>query len=220
MIGVMTCSVAAFAQKESNDNTKYPYADKSSSPKALFLETSPLRYPDVLYPFNALPGSKTLLPYRNIPIHYELRDSIKLNPFYLSPYSIRTIKGGMMDINNIGTTLLWKSSSKTSMEGSAFILQQYGYMLNSKYRAAGLKMKFNYYFNSKYNLSLWGQYLLNRNNDPFIRAIDNQSQNGIGLTLEYNPNANIKLSIDVSTQNFYSPKKISLQVEGKASFKF
>lgn len=186
---MLVCTIAAFSQSEGEGKAKHPDEDKSLLQKPLFIEPSPLRYPEIQYPFNALSGNST-------------------------------IKGGLMDMNNIGATLLWKRSSKTSLEGGAFILQQYGYTLNSKYTGVGLKMKFNYHFNSKYNLSLWGQYLLNRNNDPFIRIIDNQSKDGIGLSLEYNPNANVKLSIDVSTYDFYSPKKISFQVEGKASFKF
>lgn len=186
---MLVCTIAAFSQSEGEGKAKHPDEDKSLLQKPLFIEPSPLRYPEIQYPFNTLSGNST-------------------------------IKGGLMDMNNIGATLLWNRSSKTSLEGGAFILQQYGYTLNSKYTGVGLKMKFNYHFNSKYNLSLWGQYLLNRNNDPFIRIIDNQSKDGIGLSLEYNPNANVKLSIDVSTYDFYSPKKISFQVEGKASFKF
>lgn len=76
-------------------------------------------------------------------------------------------------------------------------------------------------FNSKLQLSVWGQYLLNYNNDPFVRASNSQPKNGIGIRLEYNPNMNTKISLDISKQeDFINSKKSAIQLEGKARIKF
>lgn len=82
-------------------------------------------------------------------------------------------------------------------------------------------MNFNYQLSNKLKLSLWGQYLINQNTDPFMRLDNNQPRNGIGLKLEYNPNINTKYSIDISKQkDFINSQKSLIQIEGKAGFKF
>lgn len=85
----------------------------------------------------------------------------------------------------------------------------------------GARMNLNYHFNSNLKMSLWSQYLFNQNNDPFVRAINDQPKNGVGLRLEFNPNINTKFSIDISNQEYFiNSNKSAIQLEGKAGFKF
>ena len=69
--------------------------------------------------------------------------------------------------------------------------------------------------------TLWGQYLLNRNKDPFIKSLDTQPKTGVGIRLEYNPNHNTKFSIDAGfRENSFDSSKLNYSVEGKAAIKF
>lgn len=181
----------------------------------------PVLEPNSLYSINLLPTSVLLSYQNNTYIDFRLRGSSLLKCFYLSIFDTRSISWGIADINNIGVGLLWQSSAKASIEGSSFISKQYGYNLNSMHLSLGLKLNFNYLLSNKLKLSLWGQYLINQNTDPFIRLDHIQPKSGVGLKLEYNPNINTKYSIDISKQmDFINSQKSSIQIEGKAGFKF
>ena len=219
-IGALLYSIVSYPQN--NDNvTNYFYENKNQLQVHKFIPVSELNQLGKLGPNSVLPTVISPFSYENTHFYWIPEEMFRLKHFYLSTFNARIINWGIADINNVGMWGLWQSSSKVSVEWSAFISKQYNYTLNSVHLSPGLKMNLNYSFNNKLKLSLWGQYLLNRSTDPFTRADNNQSQNGVGLRLEYNPNVNTTYSIDISKQeNFISPQNSFIQVEGKAGFKF
>lgn len=221
VLGILLCFTQSLAQREGLLTPSYSDETSRSLAKPSFSEVSLLDQWNAL-PIHLLPGCIPFFSYRSTSlINYEMSDSFQWKRLYLKPYSMRMINRGVVDINNMGMSLLWKNSPNTSLEWNTFLSQQYGYTLNSVHTGLGMKLNLNYHFNTQLNLSIWGQYLLNRNNDPFVRAIDVEPKNGIGLRLEYTPNANTKYSIDISQQeDFTHSKKTAVQVEGKAGFKF
>lgn len=219
-ICALLCSIVSYSQNSDNV-TNYSYENKDQLQVHKIIPISELSQLERLDPNCFLPT--VILPFSNENTHFYWipKEKFRLKHFYLSTFNARMINWGITDINNVGMGGLWQSSSKVSVEWSAFISKQYGYTLNSVHLSPGLKMNFNYRFNNKLKLSLWGQYLLNRSTDPFTRADNNQSQNGVGLRLEYNPNLNTTYSIDISKQKKnISPQNSFIQVEGKAGFKF
>lgn len=218
-------SVTAFAQSES-----FPIVD-ISSPKQV-LELVP-----VSKTMSASNSFSTIYDYPNrfdnnmLFISHFIKDAAILNHnlsisyhfkhFTLTPYNQRFLQLGIADINKLGGTLIWKTNKRLSFGGSVFFSKQYGYMFSSKHTSLGLRMGINYQLNSQLVLSLWGQYLLNRNNDPFIRSLDTHPKTGAGFRIEYNPNKNTTLGIDAGVQEgAFENNKLNYSVEGKARIKF
>lgn len=216
IIGVLSCCITLYAQN--SDDVTGNYSDISKRQ----LQVSPVMSVSELNPLDLLP--RTVLPFsyeHNAHAYFKLRKPLRLKHFHLSTFNSRLINWGVTDINNVGIGILWQGTSKISMEWSNFISRQYGYNLNSTCLSFGTKMNLNYHFNNKLRLSLWGQYLINQNTDPFIKLDNSQPKNGIGLILEYSPNINTKYSIGVSEQDiFINSRNSFIQVEGKAGFKF
>ena len=219
---IIWCHTALLAQNSDNVTTNNSHTNKSSLPEQPFIDITTSMHQELLYPTIAFPGDILPISNRNNTIiEFDFNNSFRFRRFSLSPYNMRMINHRITDINNVGATLLWKSTSKISIDWSVFVSQQYGYTLNSVYTGLGSKMNLNYHFNSKLQLSVWGQYLLNYNNDPFVRASNSQPKNGIGIRLEYNPNMNTKISLDISKQeDLINSKKSAIQLEGKARIKF
>ena len=218
IIGGLSCYITLFGQNVDNITGNYSHDHKS---QLQMLQIMPIAELNCAYPTIILPTT-ILSTYENIPyVNWELKDEFRFKKIYLSIFSTRMINRGVADINNVGMGLFWQSTSKISIGWSAFISKQYGYNLNSIDLSLGLKMNINYHFNNKLNLSLWGQYLINQNADPFIRLDNNQPKNEIGLRLEYSPNINTRYSIGVSQKkSLIDSQKSLIQVEGKAGFKF
>lgn len=92
---------------------------------------------------------------------------------------------------------------------------------SSSHTSLGLGMMMKYQLNSQFALDLWGQYLFNPNNDPFIKILDTHPKTGIGLKIEYNPNKNTTLGVGAGFQeSAFDNNKLNYSVEGKASVKF
>lgn len=218
IIGALLCSITLFSQNSDNAIGNNSYEKKKQLQVPQFM---PVLEPNQLYPISLLATSILLSYQNNAYIDFKLKNSSQLKHLYLSLFNTRSISWGIADINNVGVGLLWQSSSKASIEGGTFISKQYGYNLNSRHLSLGLKLNFNYQLSNKLKLSLWGQYLIKQNTDPFMKLENNQPRNGVGLRLEYNPNINTKYSIDISKQkDFINSQKSLIQIEGKAGFKF
>lgn len=218
IIGALLCSITLFSQNSDNTIGNNSCEHKDQLQVSQFM---PVLEPNSPYSINLLPMSVLPSYQNNAYIDFRLRNSSQLKRFYLSIFDTRSISWGIADINNVGVGLLWQSSTKASIEGSSFISKQYGYNLNSMHLSLVLKLDFSYQLSNKLKLSLWGQFLINQNTDPFIRLDHIQPRNGVGLKLEYNPNINTKYSIDISKQkDFINSQKSSIQIEGKAGFKF
>ncbi|EKU92324.1 MULTISPECIES: hypothetical protein [Bacteroides] len=154
-------------------------------------------------------------------LNHDLSQSYNFRHFTVMPFNQRMFQLGLGDIHNLGGTLIWKTNRRISFAGSVFLSKQYGYTFSSKHTSLGLGMAMNYQLNSQLALTLWGQYLLNRNKDPFIKSLDTQPKTGVGIRLEYNPNHNTKFSIDAGfRENSFDSSKLNYSVEGKAAIKF
>lgn len=202
-------------QNADNVTSNYSFESKSLllSPQLIPVSEFNRLSPDAMLPTIVLPAYEN-----NLIAGFQLKNQFRR--FSLSTFTARTINWGIADIHNAGVGLRWQSTPKTSIEWNSFVSKQYSYNLNSVYVSLGTSINLNYYFSDKLQLSAWGQYLINRNRDPFIGLDYNQPKNGVGLRLEYNPNINTKYSIGISAQeDFYSPEPF-IQVEGKAGFKF
>jgi hypothetical protein len=152
----------------------------------------------------------------NEPIYY-----FSLNEFKLSPYEQRVINWGLGDINNTGVALHWSPFSKLSIEAKGFLSLQYGYMLFSKSTTYGVNLKLNYELNNKLNFYAWGQYMFNRNDDPFMKYMYTQPKTGLGLGIEYKPTQNMNIGISVGKQeDIIDKRKYNITIEGKAGLKF
>lgn len=152
----------------------------------------------------------------NEPIYY-----FTLNKLKLSPYEQRVINWGLGDIYNTGLALHWSPFNKLSVEARGFLSMQYGYVLFSKATTYGASLKLNYELNNKLNFYIWGQYMFNRNNDPFMKYMYTQPKTGFGLGLEYKPAQNMNIGISVSKQeDIIDKRKYNIMIEGKAGLKF
>lgn len=175
------------------------------------------------YP-NVLEDNMSLTPHfinDAVMLNYNLSIPYNFKHFTLIPYNQRFFQLGIGDINNLGGTLIWRTNKRFSFAGSLFLSKQYGYMFSSKHTSLGVKMVIRYQLNSQLVLDLWGQYLLNPNNDPFIKNLDTHPKTGIGLKIEYNPNKNTTLGIGAGFQeSAFDNNKLNYSVEGKASVKF
>ncbi|MDR1882103.1 MAG: hypothetical protein LBR26_04895 [Prevotella sp.] len=152
----------------------------------------------------------------NEPIYY-----FTLNKLKLSPYEQRVINWGLGDINNTGVALHWSPFNKLSVEARGFLSMQYGYILFSKSATYGASLKLNYELNNKLNFYVWGQYMFNRNNDPFLKYMYTQPKTGLGLGIEYKPTQNMNIGISAGKQEDIIDKgKYNITIEGKAGLKF
>lgn len=153
----------------------------------------------------------------NEPIYY----FTLMNKLKLSPYEERVINWGLGDINNTGVALHWSPFNKLSIEASGFLSMQYGYTLFSKSATYGASLKLNYELNNKLIFYVWGQYMFNRNNDPFLKYMYTQPKTGLGLGIEYKPTQNMNIGISVGKQeDIINKRKYKIMIEGKAGLKF
>lgn len=222
VISILAC-VTAFAQSESRPTVDIPPAkqvlDFVPISEKMFVNDSLTITHDSSNRFD----NNVLFTPRFINgatfLNYDFSKSYNYKRFTLMPYNQRMFHLGLGDINNLGGALIWKTNKRVSFAGSIFLSKQYGYMLSSKHISLGLGMEMNYQLNNQFALTFWGQYLLNRNNDFFIRSP--QPKTGIGIRLEYNPTYNTKFSIDAGFQeSAFDNSKLNYSVEGKASIKF
>lgn len=221
----MYSCVSAFAQSESRPIVDIPPTTRMldfvpTSPK-LSANDSLLVIQKYLDSFN---DNALFTPHfiNNTTLHnHDLSQSYSFKHFIVMPYNQRVFQFGFSDINNIGGTLIWKTNKRVSFAASIFLSKQYGYTFSSKHTSVGMKAAMNYQLNKQLSLTLWGQYILNRNKDPFIRSLDTQHKTGAGIRLEYDYNSNTKFSIDAGFQeNAFENSKLNYSVEGKASIKF
>lgn len=154
--------------------------------------------------------------WNNEPMYYFTLDRLKL-----ASYEQKMINWGLGDINNTGVALHWSPFNKFSVDARGFLSMQYGYMLFSKSATYGASLKLNYELNNKLNFYIWGQYMFNRNNDPFMKYMYTQPKTGFGLGIEYKPSQNMNIGISVGKQeDMIDKKKYNITIEGKAGLKF
>lgn len=179
----------------------------------IIFNTNCLYRQSVINPF--LKYNNTTL-WNNEPMYY-----LTLNRLKLSPYEQKVISWGLGDINNTGIALHWFPSNKFSIEARGFLSMQYGYMLFSNSATYGASLKLNYELNNKLNFHIWGQYMFNRNNDPFMKYMYTQPKTGFGLGIEYKPSQNMNIGISVGKQeDIIDKRRYNITIEGKAGVKF
>ena len=217
--------ITAFAQEEGQSETDFSSSRKilNSMPINSKIETK-----ESLFFDNKLPpalDSKALFtsPLLGNPtfLNSDLSNVYKFKYINLQPYNQRVLQLGLGEINNMGATVIWQGSDKISLEGSAFISQQYGYIHASKQTLFGVRMNVNYQFNNQFKMGVWGQYLFNQNNDQFLKSMNAQPKTGVGIRLEYAPTINTKYSIGTGyEESIFNTKRFNSMIEFKVKIYF
>jgi len=153
--------------------------------------------------------------------NHNLSDTTKLSPrFSVTPINNQTTYIGLGSYNNIGTSFMWKPTDELSLEGSAFISRQLGYVLYSRQVVYGANVMLNYNLTDKCQLNLRGQYVAPGTNDPFLNKSDLFPQTNIGAELQFTPQKNLKFVTGVEYRHNQMEQKWETRSGGKVTFGF
>ncbi len=129
-----------------------------------------------------------------------LNDTTSQPRFLFTPFNQEVRYFGLGSYNNIGASFLWMLTGRLSLDGSAFISKQYGFVLASNQGAYGASLGLNYKLTNILQLRLYGQYVTPANEDPFINASDLFSKTKAGAELIVEPKDNLKFGGGVEYQ--------------------
>jgi len=142
--------------------------------------------------------------YQNNPLmwNHNISDTTKLSPhFSVIPMNNKTTHVGLGSYNNVGSSLKWEPTKEMSLEGSAFISRQLGYMTFSRQVVYGASLGVNYNLSDKCQLNLQGQYVAPGVNDPFLNKSNMFPKTNIGAELQFTPQKNLKIVTGVVYQH-------------------
>lgn len=161
--------------------------------------------------------------YQNNPLmwNHDISDTTKLSSrFSVTPMNNQTTHIGLGSYNNIGASLNWKSTDELSLEGSAFISRQLGYMSFSQKVVYGASLGVNYNLTDKCQLNLRGQYVAPGMNDPFLKKSNLFPTTNIGAELQFTPQKNLKIVTGVVYQHNQLEQKWETKSGGKVTIGF
>lgn len=78
----------------------------------------------------------------------------------------------------------------------------------------------NYDITNKLQLSVYGQYMLNNSEDPFLSSDNHLSKTNAGSFLNYNPKENSKIGVGIEYQYDQRENKWKSEGKGRVSIGF
>lgn len=169
-----------------------------------------------------------LSPYQNFMIYSPLaldldnRTVFQLaQKLYLTLYDTQEAYIGLGKTENRGFDLIFMADNGFSMEIGMFYILQYGYILNSKNRGHGYRLKANYDITNKLQLSIYGQYLLMQEKiDPFLNYMNIMPKTHIGTSINYKPKKNTDIGVNIEYQYDKINKEWKPDAKGKVTIGF
>lgn len=142
------------------------------------------------------------------------------NKLHLIPYSQTCVLLGVGEYNNIGAYLKWNTFPNLSLEGGIFLSVLHGYHSRSKEIIYGYNWAARYDITNKLQLSIWGQYLIRKVNDPFLNYYNLTPKSSVGGSLDFKPKESTKVGIGTEYQYDQQNKKWKPETKAQVSIGF
>lgn len=173
---------------------------------------------DLFSPDLLLSPYNRVLRYNPTIWNYNLNDTTKWSTrLSLIPFNQLKTHIGLGEYNNIGTSLLWSPTNTLSINTSAFISKQFGYVFSSRQTLYGTNAMLSYVLTDKLLFRIWGQYVTPGSNDPFLNVNNLLPKTSVGADLQYKVNRKIDLGVGVEYQ--YDKKESTWKSESGGKVK-
>jgi len=224
LISIVITAIPATAQNKNEKHETISLPEKSyrdeyhlqllSEPRIAF----PMLYTDLFSPNLFISPYASGLRFNPTMRNYNWSDTTKSSA-YLSifPFNQHTTYIGLGEYNNIGSSLLWTPTNKLTIETSAFISKQFGYVLPSRQILYGTGVVLSYAMTDKLLFRIWGQYVTPGNNDLFLNVNSLFPKTNIGADLHYKMNQKIGVGVGVEYQ--YDKKESTWKQESGGKLK-
>ena len=160
----------------------------------------PALYSDPIYAY-AFQGIYIMPKFRSALLNYSNKETHKLSSnFAFSFYNKQMTYPILNNYNTVGTSIRWSPFNNLSIEGGGFLSKQYGHILFSRHITYGYNWILNYDITNRLQFSIFGQYIINSNNDPFMNLNKEVPRTSMGAALQYKANENTKIGVGVEYQ--------------------
>ncbi|MGV8096732.1 MAG: hypothetical protein AB2L24_33160 [Mangrovibacterium sp.] len=164
------------------------------------------------------------IPFDMTAITFHLENSIKYrdNLFRDSSMVTLPVYPGLGDYQNFGGTLgKINFTNDLTLDYSAFISAQYGYLFSSKQIIFGSNLLFRFAVTDKLQFLTWGQYVTTGNSpDPTFNMRTFFPKTNIGAGLQYNSSEKAKIKFGVEYQYDQGDKIWKPESGGKVLINF
>lgn len=224
LIGIIISVIPSTAQNKNWVKETISLPKKSSQDNAFnpqFLSSpvpSPTLSGNLFSPDLYLSTNESILRHNPAILNYNYSNTDRLSDhLYYIPFNQLTTYIGLGEYNNIGASLLWIPTSKLSINTSAFISKQFGYIFPSRQISYGAGVMLKYSITDKLIFRAWGQYVTHGNNDPFLNLYNLFPKTSIGADLQYK--ANQKMGFGIGIEYHYNKKESTWKPESGGKIK-